>query len=113
MMQAEELKSLVGDPAEREAFLAEIGVLLPAAHGDRIRRILQLVGWLLSLLEMKNLSIAKLRRLCFGNQSESARHVCGKPPKEKQKTQAKGHGRHSHRCYTGARQVSTVHQRTP
>jgi hypothetical protein len=45
---------------------------------------------------MKNLSIAKLRQLCFGNQNESARHVCGKAPKEKQKTRIKGHGRHSH-----------------
>ena len=109
MTQAEELKSLVGTAAEREVFLHEIGALLPAVHRERIGRILELVGWLLSLLEMKNLSIAKLRQLCFGNQSETARHVCGKPPKEKPKTKAKGHGRHSHRCYTGARRVPVAH----
>jgi hypothetical protein len=109
MTQADELKSLVGAQAEREAFLKEIGVLVPAAHWERIRRILELVGWLLGLLEMKNLSIAKLRQLCFGNQNESARHVCGKAPKEKQKTRIKGHGRHSHRCYTGAQRVPVAH----
>jgi hypothetical protein len=109
MTQAEELKSLVGAPAEREAFLKEIGAVLPAVHWERIRRILELIGWLLGLLEMKNLSIAKLRRVCFGNQNESARHVCGKPPKEKQKIKTKGHGRHSHRCYTGARRVHVAH----
>ena len=109
MTQAEELKSLVGTAAEREAFLKEIGAVVPAAHRERIGRILELVGWLLSLLEMKTLSIAKLRRLCFGNQNESARHVCGQPPKEKRKTKAKGHGRHSHRCYTGARRVPVAH----
>jgi transposase len=109
MTQAEELQSLVGTEAERGAFLEEIGLLLPAAHVDRIRRILNLVGWLLSLLEMKNLSIAKLRQLCFGNQTESARNVCGQPPKEKPKTKAKGHGRNPHRRYTGAQRVVVVH----
>jgi transposase len=109
MTQVEELKSLVGTEAERQAFLEEISLLLPAAHGDRIGRILGLVGWLLSLLEIKNLSIAKLRALCFGNQTESARNVCGQPPKEKPKTKAKGHGRNPHHRYTGAQRVVVVH----
>jgi transposase len=110
MTPAEELKSLVGSEVERRAFLETIGPLLSAAQVDRIRRILDLISGLLSLLEMKNLSIAKLRELCFGAQTESARNVCGQAPREKkQKTKAKGHGRHSHRCYPGAQRVKVAH----
>ncbi|MGH7219542.1 MAG: IS66 family transposase [Nitrospiraceae bacterium] len=109
MTQAEELKSLVGGEAQRRAWLEEVGALLPASHCERIGRILDLVGWLLALLEVKNLSIAKLRQLCFGSQTESARNVCHTPPKEKQKAKTKGHGRNSHRCYTGARRVRVAH----
>ena len=109
MTQAEELKSLVGGEAERRAFLEELRPLLSTAHRERIGRILELVGWLLTLLEMKNLSIAKLRQVCFGAQTESAHNVCGQPPKEQKKTKAKGHGRNSHRRYTGARRVKVAH----
>jgi transposase len=109
MNQAQELKQLVGAEAERRAFLAEVGVWLPAAQRERLERILELVSWLLALLEMKNLSIAKLRQLCFGPTTESARNVCGKAPKDPKSTKAKGHGRYSHRCYTGARRVRVTH----
>ncbi len=109
MSQAQELKQLVGAQAERRAFLAEVGVLLPAAHRERLERILELVSWLLALLEMKNLSIAKLRQLCFGSTTESARNVCGKAPQDPPPARARGHGRNSHRCYTAARRVRVTH----
>ena len=109
MTQAEELQSLVGTEAQRRAFLEEMGVDLPASHRERIGRILEWVGWLLTLLEMKSLSIAKLRALCFGAQTESARNVCGTPAPEPKHTKAKGHGRNSHRTYTGARRVKVPH----
>ena len=109
MTQAEELQSLVGGEAQRKALLEEMGAVLPASQRERIGRILELVGWLLTLLEMKNLSITKLRQLCFGAQTESARNVCNTPPKEKKKNKPKGHGRNSHRCYTGARRVRVSH----
>ena len=109
MTQAEELQSLVGAEAQRRAFLEELAVHLPASHLERIGRILELIGWLLALLEMKNLSITKLRQLCFGAQTESARNVCGKPAPEHKHTKAKGHGRNSHRSYTGARRVKVAH----
>ena len=109
MTPAEELQSLVGTTAERQALLEELGRLLPAVHLERIRRILDLVSWLLNLLEMKNLSLAKLRQLCFGSRTESARQVCGQPPRQKPKTKAKGHGRNSPRRYTGAQRVKVAH----
>jgi transposase len=109
MTQAEELKSLVGGEAERRAFLEELGPLLSSAHRERMGRILELVSWLLTLLEMKNLSLAKLRQLCFGAQTESTRNVCGQSPQDRKKVKAKGHGRNSHRRYTGARRVKVSH----
>ena len=108
MTQAQELKSLLGSPAEREALLEALRAALPAVLFERMRRILELLDWLLSLLEKKNLTLARLRQLCFGATTESARNLSGKkPPREKKK--AKGHGRNSHRCYPGARRVAVPH----
>jgi transposase len=109
MSQAQELKQLVGAEAERRAFLEEVGLVLPPAHRQRLERIFELVSWLLALLELKNLSIARLRQLCFGSTTESARKVCGKGPKAPKNPKAKGHGRNSHRSYTGARRVRVSH----
>lgn len=110
MTPAEELKQLVGTEAERRAFLAEVSLGLPTAHCQRLERIFELVSWLLALLEMKNLSIAKLRQLCFGAATESARNVCGnKPARGLGLAKARGHGRNSHRRYTGARRVPISH----
>ena len=78
MTPAQELKSLLGSPAERQALLEAIRAGLPAVLFERIGRILELLDWLLSLLEKKNLSIARLRQICFGATTESARNVCGK-----------------------------------
>ncbi len=105
----QELKSLLGSPAERQGFLEALRACLPAVHFERISRIFQLLDGLLSLLEKKNLSIAKLRQLCFGATTESARNVCGKPAEPKAPKKAKGHGRNSHRRYTGARRVRISH----
>lgn len=106
---SQELKTLLGESAERHTFLESLRDRLPTAEFERIGRIFELLGGLLELLEMKTLSIARLRQLCFGATTESARNVCGKAPKEPKITQAKGHGRNSHRCYTGARRVRVKH----
>jgi transposase len=106
----QELKSLLGSAVERQGLLEAMRACLPAEHFERISRIIQLLDGLLSLLEHKNLSIAKLRQLCFGATTESAGKVCGKQPAGQQKkAKAKGHGRNSHRCYTGARRVRVCH----
>jgi transposase len=106
----EELKTLLGSAQERLAFLEAMRVRLPAEHFERIGRIFQLLEGLLSLLDRKNLSIARLRQLCFGATTERARNVCGaKPGCAPKKPKAKGHGRNSHRCYTGARRVRISH----
>ena len=110
MKEALRLKSLILPEPERRAFLEEIRVLLPAPLYERIRQILELVGLILTILEGKILSIAKLKQLCFGASMESARNVYGAPAADKPKIKkAKGHGRHSHRHYTGAKRVPVAH----
>ena len=107
MTPAQELRSLLGSPAERRAWLEELGPQLPAALRERLTRILELVGGLLDLLDTKNLSIKKLQQLFFGAKTERSQNVCGTVPKDKAK--AKGHGRHSHCQYTGARRIAVAH----
>jgi len=109
MTQAEELKSLVGTPAQRKALLEEMSAVVPAACYERLSRLVELTGWLLSLLESKNLSLARLRQLCFGSQTESARNLGGGSHKEPKEGKPKGHGRNSHHAYTGARRVRVSH----
>jgi len=106
---SEELKTLLGESAERQGFLESLRDRLTPAEFERIRGLFELSGQLLALLETKTLSIARLRQLCFGATTESARNVCGKPPREPERTKAKGHGRNSHQSYTGARRVRVKH----
>ena len=109
MTQAQELKSLVGGEAERQAFLEALAAVLSAEQHQRLSRILELIAWLLELLERKNLSIRKLRELCFGPSTESAHNVCGTPRRPREKTKPKGHGRKSHHQYPGAQRVPVTH----
>ena len=109
MSHLDDLKDWVSRDQERAVFLEEVRLRLPAHHVERITRLLECLIWLLSLLQKKDLSIAKLRQLCFGATTESARNVCGKDPKDPKTPQAKGHGRNSHGQYTGARRVRVAH----
>lgn len=103
----EELKGLF---AHRQSLLEALRVHLSREQFDQIRRIFELLDGLLALLDQKNLSIARLRQLCFGASTESARNVCGgRPLKDPKKAKAKGHGRNPHRRYTGARRVRVSH----
>ena len=103
----EELKGLLAD---RQGLLEALRAGLSAEHFERIGRIFQLLDGLLSLLARKNLSIARLRQICFGATTESARNVCGSQAGSKpKKPKARGHGRNSHRRYTGARRVRVLH----
>jgi hypothetical protein len=108
MPHLDELKDLVSSQEKRQVFLEEIRGRLSAEQGEQIARLLECLIWLLSILQKKDISISRLRQLCFGASTESARNVCGKQtPKEK--TKARGHGRNPHRHYTGARRVKVSH----
>jgi hypothetical protein len=109
MTPAEELHGLVGSSEARQQWLEELSRLLPAPQLERLRRLLELVSWLLQLLELKNLSIAKLHRLCFGSRTEKARPGGERPSRDIPKVKVKGHGRNSHHRYTGAQRVPVPH----
>lgn len=110
MKATDRLKSLILPEAEHRVFLEEVRLLLPEGHAQRIVQITEFLPELLALLEQKNTSIAKLRKLCFGASTESASNVCGAPPADKPKrTKAKGHGRNPHHDYTGAKRVVVPH----
>lgn len=103
----QELKLLLAD---RQSFLEAIRPSLSAEPFRRLCRLFELLEGLVGLLDQKNLSIARLRQLCFGASTESARNVCGgKPAREPSRRKARGHGRNSHRHYTGARRVRVSH----
>lgn len=106
MNPGEELKSLLGSEAEREALACQIRAALPEPLALKLVRILELIGWLLGVLDQKNLSIAQLKKLCFGPRTEKIRTGKRKP---KTGSKPKGHGRNSHRAYTGAQRVKVPH----
>lgn len=108
MSPGEQLKSLLGLEAERQALASQIRAALPEAQAQKLVRILELIGWLLGVLEQKNLSIARLKKLCFGPRTEKTRKSSG-GRKPKKGSKRKGHGRNSHRAYTGAQRVNVSH----
>ena len=109
MPHLDALKDLVRSEARRKVFLEEIRLRLSAEQGEQIARLLECLIWLLALLERKDLSIAQFKQMVFGVRTESARNVCGKDRPKKDKAKPKGHGRNSHRRYTGARRVRISH----
>ena len=110
MKDLQSLQSLVLPEAERRAFLDAIRPLLPVEFFERIRGMAEALPELLRVLEQKNTSIGKLREMIFGAKTESARNVCGGPPKDRPgRARGKGHGRRGQRSYTGARRVHTPH----
>lgn len=110
MSTAHQLQARMGTAAERQALWEEIGPLLPVAAREKLRQIFGGLTELLALLESRDLSLVKLRELLFGAPTESAHQVCDQPPRaKKKKAKAKGHGRRSHRAYTGAQRVKVVH----
>ena len=105
-----DLQSMALPEAQRRAFLDAIRPLLPAEAFEYIRGITEALPELLRLLGQKSTTIGKLREMVFGAKTESARNVCGDPPKKRpERAKRKGHGRRGHRDYTGARRVRILH----
>ena len=61
--------------AELEQLLTEVRVLLPPATYALIQFLLRTLVWIRGLLEHKQTTIARLRRLLFGEKSEKARKI--------------------------------------
>ncbi len=114
MTSLPDLNRLVLTPEQREAFLAAIRPLLPPEHFEFIRAMIEVLPQIKTVLEGKNISIARLRQMLFGASTEKTATVCppaqpGTQPKGQGKR--RGHGRRSARSYTGARRQTVRHPR--
>lgn len=99
---------------ELEQLLAEVRVLLPPAPYALIESLLRTLVWIMRLLEQKQTTIARLRRLIFGEKTEMTRkifpesYLAGARSAEP-KPRRKGHGRRGAKDYCGARRVTVPH----
>lgn len=101
-------------PAELEHLLAEVRPqLLPASYG-LIESLLRTLVWILGLLEQKQTTITRLRRLLFGEKTEKARQIFPRDfqataGSDQPKPKRKGHGRKGANDYHGALRVKVPH----
>jgi len=61
--------------AELEQLLAEVRPLLPPATYGLIESLLRTLVWIMGLVEQKQTTIARLRRLIFGEKTEKGRKM--------------------------------------
>lgn len=100
--------------AELEQLLAEVRPLLPQASYGLIESLLRTLVWIMGLLEQKQTTIARLRRLIFGEKTEKTRKIFPDAFQAtagitEPKAKRKGHGRKGAKDYRGARRVKVPH----
>lgn len=96
-----------------EQLLGELRSLLPSATYELVESLLRTLQWVFALLEEKTATLARLRHLLGGPQSEASRKVLpGAATQESTrsaKAKAKGHGRQAALAYPGAQLVRVSH----
>jgi transposase len=100
--------------AELEQLLTDVRGLLPPATYALIESLLRTLVWIMGLLEQKQTTIARLRRLIFGEKTEKTRKIFPESPLAEAgpgepKPKRKGHGRKGAKDYPGARRVKVSH----
>lgn len=100
--------------AELEQLLAEVRPQLSPGNYRLIESLLRTLVWIMGLLEQKETTIARLRRLIFGEKTEKARKIFpdafqAAAGSEEPKPKRKGHGRKGAKDYRGARRVKVPH----
>jgi transposase len=100
--------------ADLERLLAEVRPLLPPATYGLIESLLRTLVWIMGLLEQKQTTIARLRRLIFGEKTEKGRKIFpdafrAAAGSQELKSKRKGHGRKGAKDYRGARRVKVPH----
>ena len=99
-------------PAEQRArFLEEIKAPLTPAQFETVRAVFEEAAELLGIVEAKKISMSRLCARVFGPKTEKGQRLCGGPPRPNpaEKKKRPGHGRGSHRRYTGARRIQVPH----
>jgi len=100
--------------AELEGLLAELRAVLVPATYQWVESLLQTLQWIMGLLEQKKTTIARLRRIIFGEKTEKTRQILPDAPAgdlsaANPKLKRKGHGRHAAEDYPGAKRVKRAH----
>lgn len=115
MRSLPDLNRLVLPAAQREAFLAAVRPVLSREQFELIQAMIEAFAQIKTVLEGKNLSIARLRQMLFGAATEKTATVCPPAPSESppptRDHKRRGHGRRPARSYTGARRQTVRHPR--
>ena len=86
---------------------------LPEEEIEILRMVIESNAALVELLQQKNVSIQALKKILFGEKTESRKNVTGKSASDKKKApkeKPKGHGRNSARDYVGADRKKIPHE---
>jgi hypothetical protein len=109
-MEIEELEAIVAR-AEKEALSPE--------DRSRLKAGIETFAWLIDELERKNASIARLKTVLFGAQTEKAERIFGAKAGEEEeppagsgepKKKKRGHGRNGSAAYSGAERIRVPHE---
>lgn len=102
--------------AQLQELKAELKEPLSPPLFQRVEWLLETLEFLLGVIEQKTHSVARLKRMLFGHQTEKASNVlsgaragAGAAGRTSPKTKAKGHGRKGAKDYPGAKTVSVPH----
>lgn len=115
MAKAPDIVSL--SAAQLDQLLSELRPLLPGPTYQLVESLLRTLQWLMAAIEEKKLSIARLQRMIFGNQTEKTDQLLGsqtaatsieKNPSEP-KPKRQGHGRKGAKDYPGAKRIPVPH----
>jgi transposase len=110
VMEIEELEAIVAR-AEKEALSPE--------DRSRLKAGIETFAWLINELERKNASIARLKTVLFGAQTEKAETIFGAKAGEAEerpagsgepKKKKRGHGRNGSAAYSGAERIRVPHE---
>ena len=102
--------------AQLERLLIDLSVALPSVTYQLVDSLLRTLVWIMGLLEQKKTTIARLRRIIFGEKSEKSRKVIPETSltmgrSGDLKGKGKGHGRRGAKDYPGARRVKVTHSK--
>ena len=102
-------------PTQLEELLVKLAGLLPAETYQLVETLLRNLQWVLGILEAKNLTLGRLRRMIFGAKTEKTRNLlpqsdaATRAKTQDPKAKVKGHGRKAARDYPGAKRLPVPH----
>ena len=104
---------------ELDAVLARVRERLEEPDYEKLKAAIETLAYLTDLVQHKEISLARLRKILFGATTEKTRQVTPAPPdtaavqqKEAKSNAEKarpGHGRHGAEAFRGARKVEVAH----